>query len=273
LIAVAGAVVLRELRVQRRYPISMVNLVLLTPLYEMALPSLLLGSAFLVDGAAVGLERMVGTADLPGWLGLGLLVASMLVGTVWAVTWTLQSDRATGVLEHSWSTPASREAFVVGAVLTGTAFTVAANAILLAFAIVVLHASYAPWGLLCSLPVLAMTLLGNCGFGYLAAAATLIMRRPGALLDPLTTLVATFSGVAFPLTLLPGPARLPTYVLPTTWGLDLIRGLTLHSRLLLPLPVELVALAGSALIILQAGRRAFAAAERRIRMSGTLSQF
>ena len=60
------AVMLRDLRIRRRYPLSLVNVVLITPLYEIALPTLLLGSAFLVDGNAVGLARVVGTADLPG---------------------------------------------------------------------------------------------------------------------------------------------------------------------------------------------------------------
>jgi ABC-type multidrug transport system permease subunit len=273
LIQVTAAVVLRELRVQRRYPISMINLVFFTPLYEMALPSLLLGSAFLVRGSAVGLARMVGTDDLAGWLGLGVLAASVLVGAVWSVTGTLGSDRETGVLENSWATPASRDAFVVGGVVTGTLFTLASSSVLLSFAIGVLGARYDIAGAVLSLPVLAVMVVGNCGFGYLAATATLLMRRAAGLIDPLTTLVVTFSGVAFPVTLLPSPARLPTYLLPNTWGLDLIRGLTLHTTLLLPAPMEPVVLAVTSFGLWALGRHTFLRAERRIRIRGTLNQF
>jgi ABC-type polysaccharide/polyol phosphate export permease len=247
--------------------------VLLTPLYEMAVPTLLLGTAFLVRGSPVGLARMVGTTDLAGWVGLGVLVASLFVGAVWSVTATLESDRATGVLEHSWATPTRREAFVIGGVLTGTLFASAASAVLLAFAVVVLGARYHLPGVALCLPVLAVMLVGNCAFGYLAAAATLLMRRAESLIEPVTTLLITFSGVGFPLMLLPVPARLPTYLLPTTWGLDLARCLTLGTTPLLPVPAELAALVATSAGLFAVARVVFLRAERHIRIAGTLTQF
>lgn len=88
------------------------------------------------------------------------------------------------------------------------------------------------------MPVVVTVLVGNCGFGYLAAAAALALRRPGPLLDPLTGVVAAFSGVAFPLTVLPEIVRWQTYILPTTWSLDLMRHLTLDTRPLIPIPTN-----------------------------------
>ncbi|MCA2227866.1 ABC transporter permease [Nonomuraea aurantiaca] len=270
---VVAAIVRREFQVQRRYPLSMINLVLLTPLYEMALPALLLGSAFLVNGSAVGLATMAGTDDLAGWLGLGLLAASLLVGAVWGVSGTLKSDRDTGVLEHSFATPVPRESFVVGAVLTGTLFTLVASGVLLAFAIGFLGASYRLTGVLLSVPVVLVMLLGNCGFGYLTGAATLRLRRPDSLVDPLTTLASVFSGITFPLTVLPPLIRPLTYVLPTTWGLDIIRHLSLGTTPLLPLPYEVVGLAVTSTAFLLVGRWAFVRAERQVTTAGTLTQF
>ncbi|MFG2652929.1 ABC transporter permease [Streptomyces sp. NPDC048436] len=265
--------VLRELRVQWRYPLSMINLVLLTPLYEMAIPTLLLGTAFLVDDSSVGLTRMVGTDDLVGWIGLGVLVASVMTGAVRGVSGTLQSDRQTGALEHSWAGPVSRDAFVLGAVGAGTIFTAGASALLLAFGIGVLGADYDPTGVLLSLPVVLALLVGNCGFGYLAAAAALLLRRPAPLLDPLTGLAAAFSGVAFPLTVLPEAVRWLTFVLPTTWSLDLMRWLTLDTRTLVPLPYEVTALVVTSLGFLLLGRRIFLRAERKVQTTGALTQF
>ncbi|HUR02892.1 MAG TPA: ABC transporter permease [Nonomuraea sp.] len=263
----------REFQVQRRYPISMINLVLLTPLYELALPALLLGSAFLVNGSAVGLATMAGTHDLAGWLGLGLLVASVLVGAVWGVSGTLQSDRNTGVLEHSFATPVPREAFVIGAVLAGTLFALVASGVLLAIAIGFLGASYRLTGVLLGVPVLLVMLLGNCGFGYLTGAATLALRRPDSLVEPLTTLASVFSGITFPLTVLPPVIQPLTYALPTTWALDLIRHLSLDTEPLLPLPYEVVGLAGTSMAFLLVGRWVFVRAERQVTTAGTLTQF
>jgi ABC-type multidrug transport system permease subunit len=273
LIQVAVAVVLREWRVQRRYPISMVNLALLTPLYHLALPTLLLGSAFLVNGSSVGLSMHTGTTDLAGWVGMGVLSASLLVGAVASVYGTLESDRLTGVIEHSWASPAPREAYVIGAVLTGTLFASASSVILLGFAIAVLGASFLVPGVLASLPVLMVMVVGNGGFSYLIGAALLSLRRADALVDVATMVAVLFSGVSFPLILLPAAARWPTYVLPNTLGLDLIRHLTLSSRLLMPVPIELAAAVVISAGWFAVGRWVFLRTERRLRIRGTLAQF
>lgn len=273
MIQVALAVVLREWRVQRRYPISMVNLALLTPVYQLALPTLLLGSAFVVGGASIGLSRETGTTDLVGWIGLGVLAASLMLGAVTSTYDTLEADRLTGVIEHSWASPAPREAYVVGAVCTGTLFAGVSSAILLAFAMIVLGARFDGTGALLSIPALAFMVLANCGFSYCVAAALLTLRRAEALVDVLTMFAVLFAGVSFPLTLLPGAWRWPTYVLPDTWGLDIIRVLTLDSDPLLPLPVELAAAAVTGIGWLVLGRWAFLSAERRLRENGSLSQY
>lgn len=273
MIRVALSVVLREWRVQRRYPVTMVNLVLLTPLYQLALPTLLLGSAFLVDGASVGLRREAGTADLAGWIGFGVLSAALLVGTVTSVYGTLEADRQTGVIEHSWASPAPRESYVVGAVLTGSLFAGAASVILIGFAVAFLHASFSLTGLLLAVPAIAAMVVANCGVGYLTAAAVLALRQADALTDVATMLAVLFSGVSFPLTLLPGATRWPTYALPDTWALDLVRGLALHTDPLAPRPVEAVAAVAVAVFWLVVGRRTFQRTERHLAAAGTLAQF
>jgi ABC-type multidrug transport system permease subunit len=267
------AVVLREWRVQRRYPISMINLALLTPLYQMALPTLLLGSAFLVGGSSVGLSREVGSSDLAGWIGTGLLTATLLVGAVTSVYETLEADRLTGVIEHSWASPASRQTFVVGGVLTGSMFGAVSSLILLAFAVTLLHASFTVPGTLLSLPVLLLMVVGNCGFSYLAAAAVLALRQADVLVELSTMVAVLFAGVSFPLTLLPQAARGPTYILPDTWELDLIRHLTLSTRPLMPVFAELAAAGVTAVVWLAVGRWVFLRTEHHLRTVGTLTQF
>lgn len=267
------AVVRREWHVQRRYPISMINLALLTPLYQLALPTLLLGSAFLVGGIALGLSTVVGTTDMAGWIGMGMLSATLLVGAVTSVYDTLDADRSTGAIEHSWATPAPREAYVIGGVLTGSMFGSASGFILLSLAAVILGASFSAAGILASLPVLALMVAGNAGVAYLGAAALLMMRRAGSLVEVCTMFTVLFSGVSFPLELLPGATRWPTYLLPDTWELDLIRHLTLSSRLLLPPIDELAGAAVTAVLWLLIGRLAFKRAEGRLAASGSLAQY
>jgi ABC-2 type transport system permease protein len=266
------AVVRREWHVQRRYPISMLNTVVLTPIYQLALPTLLLGSAFVISGQSLGLAREAGTSDLAAWMTTGVLLASITVGAVTSVYNTLDADRTTGVMEHSWSTPASRHTYVVGAVLTGTLFGTGAAVIIGAMASL-LGARFDALGVLLSVPAMAVVVVGNCGFGYLVAAALLMLRQASVLVEVTVMAAVLFSGVTFPLTLLPGATRWPTYVLPGTWGLDLTRVATLGTPPLLPLTAEVVLLLLTAAAWATVGRLAFSAAERALARAGTLSQY
>lgn len=266
-------IVLRELRVQARYPISMLNLALLTPLYEMVVPSLLLGATFLVGGQALGLASLVGTTDLAGWLVLGTCTATVMVGIVLSVNGTIQADRTTGALEYSWASPVPRRVFVRGAVLAGSLFSAAAGGLVMLFAVLVLGARFDPVGLLESVPVVLVTGVGLTGGAYLVAAATIRVRRPGQVLEQVTGLVVIFSGVVFPLTILPTPVLAATFVLPSTWGLDLVRHLVLGTRTLAAVPTACVALVATSALWWAAGRVVFARAERAAQCNGILAQY
>jgi len=251
----------------------MINLALFTPLYQLALPTLLLGSAFVVGGSAVGLSLEVGTSDLAGWIGAGVLTATLLVGAVTSVSETLEADRLTGVIEHSWASPAPRHVFVIGGVLTGSLFGAVSSFILLSLAVALLHASFAAPGALLSVPVLLLMVVANCGFSYLAGAGVLALRQADVIIEVPTLVIVLFSGVSFPLTLLPKAARWPSYLLPDTWELDLIRHLTLSTRPLMPAAAEVAAAGGTAAAWLAAGLWVFLRTERRLRTAGTLTQF
>ncbi|HEX9270236.1 MAG TPA: ABC transporter permease, partial [Candidatus Limnocylindria bacterium] len=86
-------------------------------------------------------------------------------------------------------------------------------------------------------------------------------------------LFATASGVAFPVTLLPGVFQPIAYALPTTYAMDLLRQQALGTRPLFDPLLEYAALVAGTVIAYPLGRWAFAAAERHMRISGTLAQY
>ncbi len=265
------AVMRRNLLIARRYPFGTLNMTILTPLYEMALPTILLGAAFLVGGQATGLSSFVGTTDLAGWLADGMLVASLTVGTMFAVSSVITTDRDTGALEQLWTTPIRRDVVVVGSVLTSFLYSLVANTLLILLAIGLLGARYQA-STVFAVPAVAVMLVGLCGYGYLAGAGALALRRSGGLLDGIGYVVAVLSGVAFPIAVLPVPFRVPAMLLPTTWGLDLLRHWGQGSKTVAPVGTELVALVLTSAAFLVAGRLLFARTERSLRRAGTLNQ-
>ncbi|HEY6073844.1 MAG TPA: hypothetical protein VIV15_10725, partial [Anaerolineales bacterium] len=115
-------------------------------------------------------------------------------------------------------------------------------------------------------------LIGLYGFGFAFAALVLIVREANTLVDTSAFLVQIFSGTDFPISVLPKFLLPIALMLPLTYGLDAVRGFLIHTKTLLPLPVEIGLLIIFMFLLLWLGTRAFAALERRVRRLGTLGQ-
>lgn len=268
----ATAVVARHLRNARRYPLSTLDLVLLTPLAQTVLPSVLLGAAFLVGGRASGLESTTGTSDLLGWLSLGLIVSSSLVGVVWTMTGDISTGRETGTLEILWSSPTSPRRLSLGAGCAGFLLTLLAG-LVVAIASLPLGARYDAGRLLWVVPVLGLLLVASLGLGYLLAGLLLVIREGEAAFDTIGATVSVFSGTTFPVTVLPGPLLGFAQILPTTWILDLLRHLLLGSTLMKPWGTTWLLASTLSLLVLAAGLVVFRRCERWVRRRGAVGQF
>ncbi|MBE7700239.1 ABC transporter permease [Oerskovia sp. Sa1BUA8] len=268
----ALAVIGRNVRNARRYPLNTADLLLLTPLAQTILPSVLLGAAFLVDGNAVGLEQNTGTTELLSWLVLGVVVTSAIVGVVWTMTGDISGARETGVLETLWASPTSPARLTLGSGLSGFIFTLVASAVVIIVAIPFgadFRLDRAAW----LIPIFALLLLAVLGLGYLLAGLLLIVREAESALDAVGSIVSVFSGSVFPLIVLPGPLLAFAQILPTTWILDLLRHVLLGSTLMQPWSTTWLAAAGLSIGQLVLGLVIFHICVRAVRRRGTVGQF
>jgi hypothetical protein len=92
--------------------------------------------------------------------------------------------------------------------------------------------------LVAALPALLLASLALVGVAYLVGSMVLLVRQSNALVDTLSYLFSIACGAAFPLTVLSGPAAVIPFLLPTTYALDVLRVDALHTRPLLPVPLE-----------------------------------
>jgi ABC-2 type transport system permease protein len=266
----AVALARKELRIARRYPLNLANEVL-QPLYQFLLPSLLLGATFLVGGRAIGLEASTGTADLAGYLFLGMIVGGLTGTAFWEIAFSFKREMDAGTLEPAWLTPTRPETMVIGRALGGLVIAGGTSLILIGIGWVVFGASFSAGSWL-ALPALVIAALSMIGIGYLVAAAVLMIREPNFFVDATNFLFAMASGVAFPVLVLPDLIRWVAYLLPTTYALDILRVHALGTIPIAPEPVEWLALVGTSLLALWAGVVAFRRTEHRMRVKGTLGQ-
>jgi ABC-2 type transport system permease protein len=266
----ARAIARKELLVFRRYRLNAVNQVL-QPLYQTLIPGVLLGATFAVGGEALGLAKTAGTRDLTGYLFLGMLALNLGSAGFWAVAYSLKMELDAGTLEPGWLTPTRRETFVIGMTLAGLVFALLATAILLAIGIWFFGAQLAP-RLVVAIPALAVASIGVLGIGYLIGAIVLRMREGNFFVDATDFIFVALSGAAFPIVVLPEAVRWISYLLPTTYALDLMRVAALDTRPLLAVPLEWVALAITSVALAAVGRAAWLSTEHRMRVLGTIGQ-
>ena len=266
----AWAIARKELRVALRYRLNAVNQVL-QPLYQVLLPSMLLGATFAVGGEVVGLAETAGTTDLVGFLFLGMLALTLVSAGFWGVGFSIRLELDAGTLEPTWLTPTRRETFVLGLTMAAMVMAVATTAILVLLGIWLFGAEIAP-RLAIALPILALASAGILGIGYLVGAIVLRMREATFFVDAADFIVIGLSGAAFPIVVLPDAVRWISYLLPTTYALDLMRVSAIGTRPLLPVAVEWLMLALTSAGLLAVGRWAWLATEHRLRVRGTLGQ-
>lgn len=266
----AWAIARKELQIARRYRFGSINQIF-QPLYQTLIPSLLLGATFAVGGVAVGLAETAGTTDVVSYLFLGMLSLTLTSAGFWSVAFSLKQELDAGTLEPAWLTPTRRETFVIGMTLSGLILAVIATVILVGVGIWLFGADIAA-GLAVAVPVLAVTSVGVLGFGYLVGAIVLRMREGNFFVDATDFIVVALSGAAFPIIVLPWAVRWIAYLLPTTYGLDIMRATTLDTPPLLPLPLAWLMLAVTSVAFVAIGRWAWLATEHRLRVLGTLGQ-
>lgn len=263
--------VAKDLRSIKRYPLGMLSMVLLAPLYGMILPSILLGSAFLVDGRSVGLASSAGTTDLVGFVFTGAMINSIAVGTYWGIAMSVEGERQMGTLEQCWVAPIWRAGLVLEYAITTLLVSLGGGLVLLVAGAVLFDAKYLA-AIVTAWPAMAILIVAMVGGAYLVATAVLLLKRARLLLDGLSMLVGMLSGVMFPIGVMPIWLQAVSYALPTTYALDIVRHHGLGTPLLLGIPGDYAALFGIAALWLVLGRWAFTAAQRRIAGTGELAQ-
>jgi ABC-2 type transport system permease protein len=266
----AAAVARKELRVLRRYPLQSLNVVL-QPLYQFLLPSLLLGSTFLVGGRASGFQASAGTADLAGFLFLGAFMGGLIAAGFWSAGFAFRLEMLAGTLEPAWLTPTRRGTFVLGYSLSGLLIAVVGGSVLLGLGTAVFQARFLG-AVATALPALVLAEVGLLGVTFGVSACVLLMKEPNFFVDSTNFVFSAVSGIAFPIGVLPGAVKVVSLLLPTTYALDLLRVSALGTRPLAPAWLEYAAMAGLAILLLWLGSYGFGRAERRLQQTGSLSQ-
>lgn len=267
----AWAIGKKDLIVLSRYRIAVVSQIF-TPLYQGVIPAFLFGASFAVAGHVVGLDATVGTENLAGFIFLGGVISGLVAISFWAMAMGLRNEMDAGTLEPTWLTPTRHETLVIGRALGSLVWFLISQVVLFAIGITVFGLRF-DWHIVFAIPALLVAVVGMVGVAYLLAGVVLLIRDANFFIDCTNFLFGVASGVAFPVTLLPGVFQPIAMVLPTTYAMDLLRQQAIGARPTFDPGLEYVALIATTVVLYPIGRRFFARAERVMRVRGSLSQF
>ena len=267
----AVAIGKKDLVVLSRYRIAIVSQIFM-PLYQGVIPAFLFGAAFAVGGRVVGLDATVGTDNLAGFIFLGGVISGLVAVSFWVMAMGLRNEMEQGTLEPCWLTPTRHETFVIGRALGGLVWFLLSQVVLFAVGIAAFGLRFDAQ-ILAAVPAVTIAVIGMVGVAYLLAGVVLLIRDASFFIDTTNFLFGVASGVAFPVTLLPGLLQPIALLLPTTYAMDILRQHAIGARATYDPALEYAGLLVTTAVLFPIGRWAFARAERTMRIRGTLGQY
>jgi len=270
-IRAAFAIAQKDIRNVSRYRFVVASQIF-TPLYQGVLPGLLFGASFAVAGKVVGLEKTIGTDDLAGFIFLGGVVSALVATAFWAMAMSFRNEQEMGTLEPTWLTPTAKGTLVVGRALGGIFWFLFSQVAIFAVGIL-FFGVHLRWEMVYAVPALILATISLVGIAHLLAAIVLSIRDANLFIDCTNFLFSTASGVAFPVSLLPGVLQPIAFLLPTTYAMDILRQHALGTPPLIDPLLEYAGLIATTIIMFPLGRWAFARADHRMRVRGTIGQY
>ncbi len=267
-----GAVMRKETRIFFRYRSWVVGLGLWPVLFPLSY--LLVGRALAGPHGEgmLAFSQTAGTTNYTGFIVIGTTAWMWLNITLWMLGLSLRQEQMRGTLESNWLAPTPRLLVLLGTsatqVLTATVFLLVSLLEVTLLLRVRFSGSAST-----ALALTALSMPWVYGLGMAFAALVLRFKEPTALVYVVRGLFLVFSGMTFPLAVLPQWMRLVAGWLPLTHTIEGLRQALLAGASFAVVRPQLVFLTWSGMALLLAGYVSFRAVDRHVARAGAVGHF
>ena len=186
---------------------------------------------------------------------------------------SLRHAQTTGTLEAMLATPTRLSAIILASSLWDYLVTTLRVVVFLVLGSLLMPENLSQGNYPAALLVLALTVVSASSLGIIAASFVMVIKRGDPINWGFGLLNGIFGGVYFPTTLLPASLAWISYLLPIAYSLDAMRRALLQGASWEELGLNLLALAGFAIVLLPFSLFAFRYAVRRAKAEGSLTQY
>jgi ABC-2 type transport system permease protein len=205
---------------------------------------------------------------------VGLVLLGVLTSTLTLPVSTLRAELLAGTFERIVVSPFGPVRSVISMLLFPLAMSFVTATLSLIYATLVFGLDLQWPDALLGLPVALLAAAAFAPFGLLMCAGVVLFKQTNAGAAFVVTGLTLLAGIYFPVALLPGWIEWASYVQPLTPAVDLLRHLLVGTPLRSGGPwTELLRIACFAMALLPLSVAALAAAVRRARRRGTLTEY
>jgi ABC-2 type transport system permease protein len=206
------------------------------------------------------------------YAAVGLALVTILQISLSSFSTKLREEQTTGTFEVLMATPPSPSLIVLSSAVYDLIRATVSAVVLVVAAVAIfgLRLETDPGSIGVAVLALVGCLVLFATLGVVIAAFTVIFKRGTAILGIMFTSLALLAGVYFPIELLPDPIEQIGSALPFTWGVEVFRASLLGGEVD---AAQLAGLYASAMLLLPLALVGFKASVRRVRRTGTLSEY
>ncbi len=204
---------------------------------------------------------------------LGFIITYFAMDTLSNMSWSLMTEAQSGTLEQMYMSPAPSQLIVLGRSFSSLISASIQVVIMLLVMIPLFGVTFN--FTLDALVILAITLIGLLGFGYLMGGLTLIFKQIGPLANIIQNFVLIANGTFLPVALMPTWMASAVQLIPSTLGIVALRKVVLDGMSLSELAADgtLGILTLHSVAFFMLGWFIFAYCERIARRRGSLGQY
>jgi ABC-2 type transport system permease protein len=215
----------------------------------------------------------IDTNQLVLYLMVGALVWSYLAIVFEAVGETITWERWEGTIEYTFMAPVTRLTHLVGSCLFALVYGLLRTGLILLIVSLFFHLDLSQANILSAAVVLAVASFSFVGLGIMVSVLPLLFAERGSQMVFLAqACLLLFSGVYYPIEVMPGWMQAVATFSPATYALDGVRAALLEGRGVADLTGALAPLAAIGIVSIPLGVYIFGIAERAAKRSGRLKR-
>ena len=218
-------------------------------------------------------RAFVSSGDIVGFITIGMVGLELAGVALWGVGLGLRREQMRGTLISLYTTPASRLSIMIGISLENLVEFLFGALIIVGYATFAFGLTTRVRDPFAVLLTFILSYLALFAMGLVMASITMVIKEPNALINLTQPILFIFSGVFFPISVLPYEVRIVAYGIPLTYAIGGMRKSLLMGYTFYDLLPDFFALSVFTVVLSLLGVMLLKYIEKRALVKGSLSKF